>query len=127
MSSPWKEQFLTRRIWGEPLRRDHVLHKGVWLIVCQAALLGMDKGRRLMVATTLGQQQQRGLDSVPGPARLLVVSRVAVATFWDMLADFIVGLGMAPVTWLAEVHSQHPFMGVQTAADGSRSLVLRRI
>ena len=86
----------------------------------------MDKGKRLMVAATLGQkqqQQQRGLDhSLPGPARLLVVSRVAVATFWDMLADFI-GLGtMAPVTWLAEVHSQHPFMGVQTAADGSRSL-----
>ena len=61
-----------------------------------------------------------------GPARLLVVSRVAVATFWDMLADFI-GLGMAPVTWMAEVHSQHPFMGVHIAADGSRSLVLRRV
>ena len=31
---------------------------------------------------------------------------------------------MAPVTWLAEMHSQVPFMGVQTAADGSRSLVV---
>ena len=86
----------------------------------------MDKGRRLTAAATLcQQQQQRGLDSLPRPARLLVVSRVAAATFWHMLAEFI-GLGMAPVTWLADVHSQHPFMGVQTAADGSRSLVLRR-
>ena len=45
---------------------------------------------------------------------------------WDMLADFI-GLGMAPVTWLAEVPSQHPFMDVQTAADDSRSIVLRQV
>jgi hypothetical protein len=121
---------------GEPLRCDHVwlarrphpqLHWGVWVIVCQAALLGMDKGRRLMVAATLGpQQQQRSLHSLPRHARMLVVNRVAVATFWDMLADFV-GLGLAPVTWLAEVHTQHPFMGVQIAADGSRSLVLRRV
>lgn len=124
---------------GEPLRCDHLwlarrpsphLHWGVWVIVCQAALLGMDKGRRLMVAATLGQEQQqqpqRGLHLLPGPARMLVVNRVAVATFWDMLADFV-GLSLAPVTWMAEVHSQHPFMGVQTAADGSRSLVLRRV
>ena len=55
----------------------------------------------------LGQQQQpRGLDSLPGPARLLVVGRVAAATFWDMLAGFV-GLGLAPLTWLAEVHSIH--------------------
>ena len=75
----------------------------------------MDKGRRLMAAATLGQQkQQLGLDSLPGPARLSVVSRGAAATYWDMLADLI-GLGMAPVTWLAEVHSQHPFMGVQNS------------
>ena len=86
----------------------------------------MDKGRRLMAAATLGQQQQRGLDSLPGLARLLVVGRVAAATFWNMLADFV-GLGMAPVTWLAEVHSQHPSLCVQTAADGNRSLVLRRV
>ena len=83
-----------------------------------------------MVAATLGpqqqQQQQRSLYSLPGPTRMLVVNRVAVATLWDMLADFV-GLGLAPVTWLAEVHTQHPFMGVQTAADGSRSLVLRRV
>jgi hypothetical protein len=121
---------------GEPLRCDHVwlarppspqLHKGLWLVVCQAALLGMDKGRKLMVATTLNaQDQHRGLQSLPGPAQLQVVCRVAAATFWDMLADFV-GLGLAPVTWLAEVHSQHPFLGVQTAADGRRSLVLRRV
>ena len=97
-------------------------------MVCQAALLGMDKGRRLMVATTLADrhQQHRGLHSLPGPAQLQVVCRVAAATFWDMLADYV-GLGMTPVTWLAEVHSQHPFLGVQLAADGRRSLVLRRV
>ena len=93
------------RFGGEPLNRDYDwlarrpsphLHRGVWIIVCQAALLGMGKGRRLMVAMTLGQQLAAAwFDSLPGPARLLVVSRVAVATFWDMLADFI-GLGMAP-------------------------------
>ena len=122
---------------GEPLRCDHVwlarrpcdqLHQGLWLVVCQAALLGMDKGRRLMVATTMADrhQQHRGLHSLPGPAQLQVVCRVAAATFWDMLADYV-GLGMTPVTWLAEVHSQHPFLGVQLAADGRRSLVLRRV
>jgi len=124
---------------GEPLRCDHVwlarrpssqLHWGVWVIVCQAALLGMDKGRRLMAASALAAQEQqhqpRSLHSLPGPARLLIVGRVAAATFWDMLADFV-GLGLAPASWLAEVHSQHPFLGVQQAADGSRSLVVRRV
>ena len=57
---------------------------------------------------------------------LQVVRPVAIATFWDMRADFV-GLGLAPVTWLAEVHPQHPFMGVQTAADGGCSLGLRRV
>ena len=85
---------------------NYLESKGLWLVACQAALLGMDKGRRLMVATTLNaadQQQHRGLPSLPGPAQLQVVSRVAAATFWDMLADFV-GLGLSPVTWLAEVH-----------------------
>ena len=87
----------------------------------------MDKGRRLMVAATLNRNDQhRGLQSLPWPAQLQVVCRVAAATFWDMLADYV-GLGLTPVTWLAEVHSQHPFLGVHTAADGRRSLVLRRV
>jgi hypothetical protein len=65
----------------------------------------------------------RSLHSLPGPARLLIVGRVAAATFWDMLADFV-GLGLAPASGMAEVHSQHP---LQQAADGSRSLVVRRV
>jgi hypothetical protein len=66
---------------GEALRCDHVwlarrpssqLHWGVWVIVCQAALLGMDKGRRLMAASALAAQEQqhppRSLHSRPVPA-----------------------------------------------------------
>jgi hypothetical protein len=83
-----------------------------------------------MAASALAAQKQqhqpRSLHSLPGPARLLIVGRVAASTFWDMLADFV-GLGLAPSSWLAEVHSQHPFLGVQQAADGSRSLVIRRV
>jgi hypothetical protein len=46
----------------------------------------MDKGKTLiMVAGNLGQpeqqQQKRSWQSLPGPARLLVVGCVAVATF----------------------------------------------
>ena len=89
------------------------------------SLLGMDKGRRLMAAAT-SRPAAAAAYFLGQHVSMLVVSRVAVAIFWDMLADFI-GLGMAPVTWLAEVHSQHPCMRVQTAADGSCSLVLRRV
>jgi hypothetical protein len=56
----------------------------------------MDKGRRLMAASALAVKEQqyppRSLHPLPGPARLLIVGRVATATFWDMLADFV-GLG----------------------------------
>lgn len=113
---------------GPQLRPDHVwlarvpsqqLHAGLWLVISQAALLAMDKGRRLLTALQQAEQP------LPCPAQLLIAQKVAAAAFWDMLADFV-GLALCPAAWLIEVPSQHPFLGV-VAVAGSPSLVLRRI
>ena len=80
----------------------------------------------MAAATLCQQQQQRGLGFPhPGVACLLVLGRVAAASVWNMLANFV-GLCVTPVTWLAEVHLQHPFLGVQTGptGHGSPSLLL---
>ena len=113
---------------GLHLRPDHVwlarvpspqLHAGLWLVISQAALLAMDKGRRFLTAL------QQATPPLPCPAQLLIAQKVAAAAFWDMLADFV-GLALCPAAWLVEVPSQHPFLGV-VAVAGSPSLVLRRI
>ena len=113
---------------GQQLRPDHVwlarvpsqqLHAGLWLVISQAALLAMNRGRRLLTALKMAEQP------LPAPARLLIARKVAATAFWDMLADFV-GLALCPAAWLTQVPSQHPFLGV-VATAGSPSLVLRRI
>jgi hypothetical protein len=114
-----------------PLQRVHVwlsrppspsLHKQLWLVVSQAALLGMDRGQRtltgLRMAADVGQH-------LPEPLRVVIASRVAVATFWDMLADFA-GLTSTTQRWLPHVPAHHPFFLVRTSAGGVRSLHVRR-
>ena len=102
------------------------LHKQVWLVVCQAALLAMDKGRRVFTAIQLGCNQPPSASaSLPSDLQLVIAQRVAVATFWDMLADFAV-LHLYPVEWLVQVHANHPFLGVMQDTAGSRRLVVHR-
>jgi len=101
------------------------LHKQVWLVVCQAALLAMDKGRRVFTAIQLGSSQPSASAALPSDLQLLIAQRVAVTTFWDMLADFA-GLRLYPPDWLVQVQAHHPFLGVMQGVDGSRRLVLHR-
>ena len=113
----------------EPLRMDHVwlarrpsysLHPDLWLVICIAALLGMNAGRKRLVALRLAA------DHLPILPQLMIAKKVAAAMFWDMLADFVY-LKLYPVDWLSSVDSQHPFLGVQIQADGTRVLMLRRV
>lgn len=110
------------------------LHSGVWMVVCLAALHAMNRGRKVLVAwrlaVDLGGQQAAGARQrapPPLPQRIPVACRVAVAGFWDMLADFV-GLGLWPVDWLADVSDTHPFLKVVVpSGPGSRTLRLHRV
>ena len=89
------------------------LHGGVWLVVCQAALLAMDHGRAMLYRW---RQQQRAGEALPQrlvtlQQRLQVAQQRAVATLWDRLHDFA-GLGLCPPQWLTQVGLNHPFMRV---------------
>ena len=93
------------------------------MVVCLSALLAMNGGRKRLFALC------RGSRSLPGPLACNIAARVATAQFWDMLADFV-GLKLCPARWLAEAAAlpqPHPFLGVITAAQGRRSLILRRV
>lgn len=114
------------------LRCDHVwlarcpspqMHPKLWMVVCLSALLAMNGGRKRLFALC------RGSRSLPGHLACNIAARVATAQFWDMLADFV-GLKLCPARWLAEAAAlpqPHPFLGVITAAQGRRSLILRRV
>ena len=128
-------QELTRNVGGPALRRVHLwlsrpptpaLQRPLWLIISQAALLAMDKGRRVLTAIKLGSEEApHGAPALPPDVQLVLARKVAVVTFWDMLQDFI-GLGLCPRDWLQQVPAQHPFLGVSLAADGTHRLVLHR-
>lgn len=116
-----------------PIQRAHVwlarppcvgLHPKLWLVVSQAALLGMDKGRRALTAFKLGALEPGGR-SLPWPIQEQIASRVAVATFWDMLTDFS-SLHPVGAEWLQHVPANHPFLNVQHIAGGSLSLAVCR-
>lgn len=106
------------------------LHVGVWQVVCLSALLAMHRGMKLLTHWRLhGNGAARQRDQRPPPPvaqRVAAASRVAKASFWDHVQDFL-GLGLAPVTWCAEVPVGHPFIQLhQPAADG-RSLRLHKV
>jgi hypothetical protein len=117
-----------------PVQRVHVwlarrpsvaLHSKVWLVVSQAALLGMDKGRRTLTAFKLGALEPGGR-SLPWPIQEQIACRVAVATFWDMLTEFK-SLTPTDARWLQHVPANHPFLRVQRQAGGGQaSLAVHR-
>jgi hypothetical protein len=49
--------------------------------------------------------------------RLATACKVAVATLWDMLEDFV-GVGLCNPGWLQEVGADHPFLHVVLDAHG---------
>jgi hypothetical protein len=116
-----------------PVQRVHIwlarppspsLHRQLWLVISQAALLGMDRGQRVLTGLRLAADAPGGRH-LPMPLRVVIAGRVAVATFWDMLADFA-GLTSASQQWLPHVRARHPFFFVRTSAGGVRSLHVRR-
>lgn len=119
-----------------PLRRDHVwlsrpphatIHDGVWMVTCQAALMAMNTGRKLLSKWSLPSAANPHAATIPlPPTRLLAASRVAVAAFWDRLQDFI-AIEAVPSDWLSEVSATHAFMKVVGSANGQLSLVLNRV
>jgi hypothetical protein len=103
----------------------------VWLVVCQAALLAMDKGRGLLYKWS---KQLSTPGEAPLPPhlhtlqhRLQVAARAAQASFWDRLHDFV-GLGSCPVVWLDHVAHDHPFLcSVFNAAGDDKVLSVNRV
>jgi exonuclease III len=124
-------------IWvGRPPRAG--LHKGVWQVVCLAALLAMDKARRLLCKWRLdarcmeqqGNQQQQQRRQQPGgqvppplDSQVPAAARVAKATFWDMLADFV-AVNKESSAWRQVLPMDHPCIAPSTARD---TLVVRRV
>lgn len=92
-------------------RPSITLHVGVWQVVCLAAIIAMNKGRQIMYKLSTSQPV------VPPQQRVVVACKVAVATFWDMLVDFV-GVGLCNPLWLQEVSHTHPFLCVVHDAEG---------
>jgi hypothetical protein len=122
------------------LQRHHVwlccppgrldLHTGVWQVVCLAAILAMNKAKRLLTKWRLegglGAHHRRSRPPPPLPQRIPAASRVAKAAFWDYVQDFVC-LRMAPATWVADITTTHPFIKLHQTAAGDRKLRLNRL
>jgi hypothetical protein len=96
-----------------------LMHVGVWQVACLAGIISMNKGRQLMYR--LAREQP----ALSGQQRVEIACKVAVATFWDMLADFV-GVGMCPPQWMAAVGAAHPFLHVVHDAQGAPALRVNR-
>ena len=90
------------------------MHKGMKLLTCW----------RLHGTGGACQREQR--PPPPAAQRIAAASRVAQASFWDYVQDFL-SLGLAPVTWTAEVTVGHPFIQLHQQAGGGRSLRLHKV
>jgi hypothetical protein len=107
------------------------LHKGVWRVVMVAALLGMDKARRLLTKWRLDARSGQPIPQhASTPAQQVqVASYTAVAGFWDMLHDFV-SLRLYPPDWLVGVGNQsrvgphHPFICAPESPQGDTILCL---
>jgi hypothetical protein len=122
----------------QPLHTVHVwmarppmgsVHRGLWMVVSQAALLAMDQGRGLLCKW---QKQISSPGEGPLPPylhtqqqRLQAAGRAAQAAFWDRLHDFV-GLGACPEGWLSHVSHTHPFM-CSVLVDGVKCLKVNRV
>lgn len=87
------------------------IHVGVWHVACLAAIISMNKGRQLLYKLSSSQP------ALSAQQRVDVAGKVAVATFWDMLHDFV-GVGLHNPVWLAEVGHAHAFLHVMHDAEG---------
>jgi hypothetical protein len=96
-----------------------IVHAGVWQVVCLAAVISMNKGRKLLYKLSKSQP------ALSAQQRIDIACKVAVATFWDMLVDFV-GVGMCSPLWLAEVGLAHPFLHVMHDAEGLGHLQVNR-
>ena len=88
------------------------VHAGMWDVVCLAALVAMDSGRRLMTRIILTAREQ---NSQLTPGLTQHAAQHAVARFWDLLQDFCT-VGLAPATWQAQLSGEHPFFCWQPVA-----------
>jgi hypothetical protein len=106
------------------------LHEGVWQVVCLAAILAMDKGRKLLtkwrMEGDLGAHHNGPRPPPPLPQRIPAASRVATTTFWDYVQDFIC-LGMAPATWVADITNTHPYIKLHQTTAGERKLRMNKV
>lgn len=95
------------------------IHVGVWQVVCLAAIISMNKGRQLLFKLSSSQPALSAMQRVD------IACKVAVATFWDMLADFV-GVGLCNPLWLVEVGHVHPFLHVVHDEEGLGHLLVNR-
>jgi hypothetical protein len=103
------------------------MHSGVWHVTMLAALRAMHKACKLLDKWRL-EQLEGGV--VPqhiatSPQRVQVASRVAVATFWDMLHDFV-ALRLYKPAWLLQVAAAHPFVGTRLGVNGEPELYVNK-
>ena len=107
-----------------PLQAAHILlaqppspqlHKGVWRVVCLAAICALEHVRKATCARALA-----GLTEAGAPVAARLADR-AVARFWDLLTDFCV-LGLAPPAWQHGLCNGHPFIVWQGSWTVVRSL-----
>lgn len=98
----------------------NLVHAGVWLVVALAALLAMDKGRKLLYLWSQRLAQQPFLSpqhvSQQHQHHIMLASKLATATFWDMLVDFV-GMGDCRPEWEGRVGIAHPFLCVVPATE----------
>jgi hypothetical protein len=93
------------------------IHTGVWMVVCLAALLSINKGRKLLYKLS------QVVPPVSVQQRVVTACTVAVATLWDMLADFV-GVGMSSPDWLQAIGHAHPFLHAVPNAGGELHLAV---
>ena len=87
------------------------VHRGVWDVVCLAAVAAMDHGRKRMFALSSGP---------PPPVPLHIsCARSSVARFWDLLSDFV-ALRCAPASWAEHLSPAHPFIAFDPATSSFR-------
>ena len=113
-------------VWLAKVPSGSNMHTGIWMVVCLAALGAMDKGRKTLSRLDLAARPGSTAPArvLPLDVRILIASKVAIATFWDLLQDFV-GMGLCPEGWLM-VGPDHPFLRVHTAPDASQHLEVVR-
>ncbi len=87
------------------MRSQRGVERGVWRLVCLAALSAMDYGRRLAARRILDEQRA----AWPGPQLALRVQRAAVARFWSVLSEFC-AVGGALEGWRGSAAAHGPFI-----------------